>query len=236
MVRRGMWAGLVALAWLGAAQGVSALGQDVPPGASPPASPPGPTAPAGVEGAGVAGAGAAGVDGAEFRRELRSVEESVTDLKEHVFRSKATLELLKELLVDTTRGGAKAVVWHVNHLGGAYSMESAEYYVDGKSVFSRTDTTGALDVEREFEVAQLPLAPGAHHLQVNLVLRGKGFKIFSYLKAYQFRLSSTYPFTLEQNRASEIRVVTESRGGLRNFVDRPTIVYEERVRDEAEAQ
>ncbi|MFT5460988.1 MAG: hypothetical protein ACI9K2_007510, partial [Myxococcota bacterium] len=37
-------------------------------------------------------------DVAEFGRELRTVEEEVNRLKERVFRSKATLQLLKELV------------------------------------------------------------------------------------------------------------------------------------------
>ena len=36
----------------------------------------------------------------EFRRELRTVEGEVNHLKERVFRSKATLQLLKELVIE----------------------------------------------------------------------------------------------------------------------------------------
>jgi hypothetical protein len=168
-------------------------------------------------------------DAAEFSRELRTVEEDVGDLKERVFRSKATLKLLKELLVDASATGSRIVLWHVNKLGGGYSMESVQYFLDGKSVFSKVDPGGSLDTEREIKVHEQSAAPGAHSLQVNMVLRGKGYKVFSYLRTYQFKVQSSYAFQVEQGRASLLRVIADSRGGFRNFVERPTIEYDERT-------
>ncbi|MEZ4235963.1 MAG: dihydrolipoamide acetyltransferase [Myxococcota bacterium] len=166
---------------------------------------------------------------ADFARELRTVEEDVSSLKERVFRSKATLKLLKELVVDPAISGSRLVIWHVNKLGGGYTMESAQYFLDGKSVFNKLDSTGALDAVTEVKVAEQTVPAGPHTLQVNLVLRGKGYKVFSYLRSYQFKVTSSYPFKVEEGRVSVIRVLADSRGGLRNFVDRPTIRYDERT-------
>lgn len=166
---------------------------------------------------------------ADFSRELRTVEEDVSNLKERVFRSKATLKLLKELIVDSAISGSRLAIWHVNKLGGGYSMESAQYFLDGKSVFTKVDPEGSLDTLRELKVAEQTVPPGTHTLQVNLVLRGKGYKVFSYLRSYQFKVTSSYSFKVEEGRISVIRVISDSRGGLRNFVERPTIRYDERT-------
>lgn len=166
---------------------------------------------------------------ADFSRELRTVEEDVSNLKERVFRSKATLKLLKELIVDSAISGSRLAIWHVNKLGGGYSMESAQYFLDGKSVFTKVDPEGSLDTMRELKVAEQTVSPGTHTLQVNLVLRGKGYKVFSYLRSYQFKVTSSYSFKVEEGRISVIRVISDSRGGLRNFVERPTIRYDERT-------
>jgi hypothetical protein len=166
---------------------------------------------------------------AEFSRELRTVEEDVSNLKERVFRSKATLKLLKELIVNASATGSRIVLWHVNKLGGGYSMESAQYFLDGKNVFSKVDPGGTLDELRELKVHEQSAAPGAHSLQVNFVLRGKGHQVFSYLRTYQFKVSSSYAFQVEEGRLSSVRVIADSRGGLKNFVDRPTIAYDERT-------
>jgi hypothetical protein len=165
----------------------------------------------------------------DFSRELRTVEEDVSNLKERVFRSKATLKLLKELIVDSAISGSRLAIWHVNKLGGGYSMESAQYFLDGKTVFTKVDPEGSLDTLRELKVAEQTVPPGTHTLQVNLVLRGKGYKVFSYLRSYQFKVTSSYSFKVEEGRISVIRVIADSRGGLRNFVERPTIRYDERT-------
>lgn len=166
---------------------------------------------------------------ADFGRELRTVEEDVSNLKERVFRSKATLKLLKELVVDSAISGSRLAIWHVNKLGGGYSMESAQYFIDGKSVFTKVEPGGTLDTVREIKVAEQTVPAGTHTLQVNLVLRGKGYKVFSYLRSYQFKVTSSYQFKVEEGRISVIRVIADSRGGLRNFVERPTIQYDERT-------
>jgi hypothetical protein len=167
-------------------------------------------------------------------RELSSVEEEVTSLKERVFRSKATLELLKELVVDPAVSGSRLVLWHENDLGGAYQLVSAQYFIDGRSVYNRVDPTGGLDASRELLVAEQRLPPGSHTLQVNLVLRGEGYKLFSYLRDYQFTVSSSYAFDIEEGRASVLRVSAESRGGLRSFEERPTVRYDERTENYSE--
>jgi len=233
---------LVVAATLGA-NAVSALAQDDPPPPTEGTAAPPPVADASEAVAGedesapppatIEGAAPAPTDpdseAAEFSRELRTVEEDVSNLKEQVFRSKATLKLLKELIVNSTATGSRIVLWHVNKLGAGYSMESAQYFLDGKSVFSKVDPGGTLDELREIKVHEQSAAPGAHSLQVNFVLRGKGHKVFSYLRTYQFKVQSSYAFQVEEGRLSSVRVIADSKGGLKNFVDRPTIAYDERT-------
>lgn len=212
---RGLWFVLVAVAWIGLAE---ALAQEPAPAPAPSPSPAAPAPEVDPEQA-----------ASDLRRELRTVEEDVSNLKERTFRSKATLKLLKELVLDSAISGARLVLWHVNKLGGGYSMESAQYFVDGKNVFSKVDPGGTLDTVREIKIAESTVPPGDHLLSVNLVLRGKGYKIFSYLRSYQFKVTSSYQFTIDEGKVATVRVIADSRGGLRNFVERPTINYDERT-------
>ncbi len=168
-------------------------------------------------------------DAADLGRELRSVEEEVNSLKERVFRSKATLQLLKELVTEGSTVGARLNVWHVNQLGGGYTMESVQYFVDGRNIFGKVDPSGTLDTMRELKVFEQAIPPGEHSLRVQMVLRGKGYKIFSYLRDYQFRVKSSYSFAVEDGKLTLIRVVADTRGGLRNFAERPDIRFEPRV-------
>lgn len=163
-----------------------------------------------------------------YGRELRSVEEDVNNLKERVFRSKATLALLKELVVEGANAGSKVAIWHLNQLGKAYRMESIQYFLDGKNVFTKVDPGGELAAVKEMKVHEQAIPPGTHNLQVKMTLRGAGYGVFSYLKTYQFRVQSSFSFELEDARLKVIRVIADNRGGTRKFVDRPVVRYEER--------
>lgn len=169
------------------------------------------------------------IDAGEFGRELRTVEEEVNTLKEQVFRSKATLQLLRELITEGATMGAKLNLWHINQLGGAYTMESVQYYLDGKSVFSKADPNGTLNDIREVKVHEQSLPPGKHNVQVQMVLRGGGFGLFSYLKAYQFRLQSSYSFSIEDGTRTNLRALIMSRGVFKSFEKRPDVKFEPRV-------
>ena len=178
-----------------------------------------------------AGSGTEDDEGAaavQFGRELRTVEEDVSHLKERVFRSKATLQLLKELVIEGATVGSRVSIWHVNRLGGSYSMEAVKYFLDGKNIFTKVDPGGSLDTVRELKVHEQNVPPGTHNLQMTMVLRGKGYSIFSYLRTYQFNVQSSYSFRVEDGRVTLVRAIAESRGGFRNFVERPTVRYDER--------
>ena len=163
-------------------------------------------------------------------RELQTVEEEVNHLKERVFRSKATLQLLKELVIEGATVGSRVVIWHVNKMGGGYTMESIQYFLDGKNVFNKVDPGGSLDRQSDIKVHERTVPPGNHNVQVHLVLRGSGYGIFTYLRAYQFKVQSSYSFKVEDGKVTIVRVIANERGGLRkSFVDRPGVQYEERV-------
>ena len=161
-------------------------------------------------------------------KDLLSVEQDVSNLKERVFRSKATLQLLRELVIEGATIGSRVSVWHVNDLGGAYTLESVQYFLDGKAIFSRTDTTGGLDKVDAIEIHAQTLPPGSHSLQVNWVLRGAGHGVFSYVRAYSFKGQSSYTFTVEDGKVTTVSVQLDEKGGpFTPFVERPSVAYEE---------
>lgn len=172
-----------------------------------------------------------GASSAEMSKELRTVEQDVDDLKERVFRSKATLQLLKELVSNSATVGARVALWHANELGGGYLLESATYVLDGRTVFTKSDPDGGLDEVREIKLHEQALPMGDHTLEVALTLRGKGYRIFSYLRNYEFRVSNAYTFKVEDGSVTVVRTTVDSKGALASFVDRPDISFEARVED-----
>lgn len=162
-------------------------------------------------------------------RDLRTVEEQVRHLKEAAYRSKTVLQLLKELVIEGSTLGSRVAIWHVNRLGGAYSIESVQYFLDGKNVYGKVDPNGSLNTFKELKVREQTVAPGTHGLQVHMVVNGAGYRFFTYVKSYQFKVQSSYSFEVEDGRLKTVRVVASSRGGAgRSFVDRLNVQYEER--------
>lgn len=164
---------------------------------------------------------------ADVARELLTVEEEVKRLKERVFRSKATLQLLKELVIEGATLGSRIAVWHVNRMGPAYTLESMDYYLDGKSIFRRVDPSGALDDLREVKVHEQTVPPGSHVVEVNYLIRGSGYGVFSYLRSYSFKLQSNYEVDVDDGNLVNLRVISDERSGLsRSFTDRLYVEYE----------
>lgn len=170
---------------------------------------------------------ASGDDSAAYNRELLSVEEEVHALKEDVFRSKATLQLLKEIVIQGASAGSRATLWHLNQLSQGYVVESATYYLDGQGKFSKADPTGGLDQMKEFKVWEGAVTPGNHDLTVSLQLRGNGFGVFSYVKDYTFNVQSTTTFTAEEGKSCSVKVIADERKGVaKSFIEKPDVRFE----------
>jgi hypothetical protein len=171
----------------------------------------------------------------DFNRELLNVEEQVDSLKERVFRSKATLQLLKEIVIQGASSGARATIWHENKLSGSFKLESVTYLLDGQSKFSKTDPNGSLDQTREFKISEGAVPPGSHNLSVNFKIQPTGFGIFSYAKNYEIDVRSNYAFEAELGKACTVRSVLTDRGGVVNsFEDRAKVDFQlkcERISD-----
>ncbi len=163
----------------------------------------------------------------DFNRELLTVEEDTNALKERVFRAKATLQLLKEIVIQGSTSGSRAVVWHFNELGAAYTLESISYYLDGQSIFSKTDPGGELDSESELKLWDGAVPPGNHNLTVTAVVRGNGFGVFRYVDGYTFKVQSSYAFAAEDGHVANLRVILDEPPGIgRSFADGPRVFYE----------
>jgi hypothetical protein len=161
--------------------------------------------------------------------ELRTMEEDVNGLKEQVFRSKAILLLLKEIVIQGSMGGSRATIWHVDELGAAYKIESVSYYLDGQSRFSQTDSNGDLNSTKELEVWDGAIPPGPHTLSATIKVRGDGMGLFSYVEDYTFTVQASDNFEAEEGKACQIRtLVGQKKGIARSFTERVNVTFETR--------
>jgi hypothetical protein len=165
---------------------------------------------------------------------VRTLEERVSDLKEKIFRTKARLMNLQEMVIggDITTG-SKAVLVHRNEMGSSFYLESVSYALDGAPIYSKVDVEGDLEKRDEFEIFNGRIVPGNHQISVSLVYRGHGYGVFSYLEGYRFKVQSSYTFNAEPGKVNTIKVVGFEKGGLTaELKDRPAVRYDVDVQRE----
>jgi hypothetical protein len=228
---RSLWVLCAALPALALAQANAAAPSAAPaaPAAAAPATP-GAAAPATADAAGKPALGA------EEANELkvRTLEERVSDLKEKIFRTKARLMNLQEMVIggDITTG-SKAVLVHRNEMGSSFYLESVSYALDGAPIYTKVDVDGDLEKREEFEIFNGRIVPGNHQIAVQLTFRGHGYGLFSYLEGYKFKVQSSYTFSAEPGKVNTIKVVGFEKGGMTaELKDRPAIRYDVDVQRE----
>ncbi|MBI4814732.1 MAG: dihydrolipoamide acetyltransferase [Deltaproteobacteria bacterium] len=204
--------------------------KDKNPAAAPPAKPPAEEMPAAVPLEALP-AGLAEQDTAR----LEGLEERVADLKEKLFRTRAKLLLLKESVLSGEISGSKARIVHNNEMGSGFRLERALYVLDGAPIFDKTASEGQeIVIDPTAALYDAPVAPGNHLLSVQLLFRGTGYGVFSYLEGYEFDIKSSYAFTAEEGKATTVHVVPFEKGGLTTeLTDRPAIRYDVEVRSAA---
>jgi len=218
--------------WLAGAQAPDPKPAGAAPAAPPAASP----APAAVPEAKPAGPAQTVEEQNDLK--VRTLEERVSDLKDKIFRTKARLMNLQEMVIggDIT-SGSKAVLVHRNEMGSSFYLESVSYALDGAPVYSKVDVDGDLEKREEFEIFNGRIVPGNHQVSVQMVYRGHGYGLFSYLEGYKFKVQSSYTFNAEPGKANTIKIVGFEKGGFTtDMKDRPAVRYDVDVQKEEPAK
>jgi hypothetical protein len=69
--------------------------------------------------------------------------------------------------------------------------------------------------------------PGSHLLSVQMIYRGHGYGIFSYLQGYVFKIRSAFQFSAEEGKVLRLKSVGYEKGGITtDLQDRPDIRFE----------
>ena len=171
-------------------------------------------------------AAGAAADGGAYTVRLRALERNVNDLKEQVFRTRARLNLLKETVLGGVIGASRCVIKHKNEMGASFRLIKAVYALDGVQIFNKADDTGRLSEMTEFDIYNGAIQPGSHTLTVQFIYQGYGFGVFSYLKGYKFKASSSHTFVAADNKATIVLVVGYEKGGMAtNMEDKPAVEF-----------
>jgi hypothetical protein len=212
-----------------------AFAQDPAVTAAPPAAPVVTPAPAATG----AAAQAPDASAVAFNRELGVVEERVDDLKEKVFRSKAALMYLREVVATgSTGGGARFSIVLRNNLGAGQVLEGVTFLLDGQIKYAGNDSAvdKALRAGTGLEVHQGSLSPGTHELTATYRIRSTGFNVFSYAKGDTYEIRVRNSFEAKMGEACSLAATLREGAAVDSFKDRARVDFKlncERMADAA---
>ena len=160
--------------------------------------------------------------------EIDEVEKNVQQLKEDVFRSKATMALLKEIMVQGSATQSRLILRHENRLGRGYDIESVSYSLDSNKIVSKpagdvstgSDSVTNLNEWSDVTVYDKELQAKEYKLEVELGLKGTGYGIFTYVQQYKFVVSKRLEFTIEEGKTCQANVVAKPRFWVEETNDR----------------
>ena len=114
----------------------------------------------------------------------------------------------------------------MNEMGGQYELVQVYYAIDRTPVYSKQDSSGALNKLNDEVLYDRILAPGAHQLSVLYVYKGKPWGVFRYMKDYTFRVQSGYDFNVEEGKAAELIVTASEQGNFFTaYEERPHVTF-----------
>lgn len=165
-----------------------------------------------------------------FNKQLMDVENEVNDLKERFFKSKATLRLLKESIVQGAVQGSKVKVWIRNNLGSGYVLDgNIQFSIDGVDFPTAGGDDVMLSSQKEYEILEKEITPAQHSVEVKVSLRGNGRGLFSYINKYSFTVNRVGTFIAKQGEECQLIVeLFEKKGFGVSFLDKPQISFEPR--------
>lgn len=175
--------------------------------------------------------GAEPLSGPTYAVRLRDLEQRIDELKEQIRRSHTRLSLLSDTILSGGVGGSRAEIVLKNDLGDAFRMTGVMFVLDGAVQYNKEDDTGALASQKEIPIFSGSIPPGDHTVQVQLKVRGHGYGVFSYLRAYHFKQQATHSFTITEGKTVGLDVVAYEQGDATTPLEKRLATrFHERVR------
>lgn len=174
----------------------------------------------------------------EYGLKMKELEDSVSELKEQIFRSKAKLTLLTEQVQGGTGAGARIVITHKNLMGPNFLLVEVNYFLDGTPLWQEIDDNGTkLTPMKEHPLWDGNIIEGSHTLTVELRYKGNGSGVFQYLSGYTWKLKDALTFTAESGKLVQIDVVGfESGNFTTEMSERPKLRFDKNVQTEVAAK
>jgi hypothetical protein len=146
---------------------------------------------------------------------LKAYEDDLGKLRERIFKSKSRLSQLYEQLKLGSVTIVGVSIHHTHEVGSTFKLESITYTLDGFEVYSAYNSPkNSLEDLNDTPIYAGSLLPGEHMIVVDMVFRGKGYGVFSYLNQYLFKVKSRYNFSVEEGDVISLKVTSFDEGSF----------------------
>ena len=123
---------------------------------------------------------------------------------------------------------SSGVITFRDEMGTTFKLVKISFTLDDESIFLCDQGDRLLDASKGVRVYDGPLASGGHELGADLMYKGFGYGVFSYLKSYSFKVRSTHELSVEPGERLALDAIAYERGGATTpMEDRPQVRFEE---------
>lgn len=166
------------------------------------------------------------------RATLLDFTNRIADLERRILRAEKRADVLKSSALTGNVAQTRAVILHLNRLGGGFTMDRATYVLDGKVIYDGENKDGRLDSEEALQLFAGPIRAGDHNLEVMLKVRGRAYGPFTYLEGYKFNIQSKYVFQVIEGRHNRLEIIATQKDDITlEPQDRLTVAYEAGAQD-----
>ena len=159
--------------------------------------------------------------------QMTQFQERLEDLRDRILKSKARLLQLKEQLMLGTISIISLTIQHSQQVGATFRLQTLAYSLDGIEIYNVvTSPENKLEKLESQIIYEGSLLPGEHLLTVDMIFRGRGYGLFSYLNQYLFKVRSRYVFSVKEGDVLKINVIAYDEGSfLTSLKDRLKVKF-----------
>ncbi len=158
-------------------------------------------------------------------QELQQLEEKINQLRNQILDTKSKIMELGDRISQGFISGTKLKLVFTNGMGGTFVPVKVVIKLDGYPIYQGGDEKKLEDADK-MQVFSASILPENHRLDVDLIVRGKGYGIFTYMEAVKLEVSATYYFSAPRGKTLTINVIAADKGSIYQLKDRPTIKFE----------
>ncbi len=160
---------------------------------------------------------------------IEKIIKELKRLKEKVAKSEKRMsDIVSVVLSSAETKGSRIALIYQTEMSPDFILVQAVFSLDGAPIYNKSDEDGLLG-EKDTEIYDGAILPGKHTLTINLVFRGHGYGILSYLSKYKFKVRSEYNFKVKEGKGLMLNVISFEKGDVNTKLeDRPAVKYQEK--------